>query len=81
VRFKRIFTLAPLFAVEESAKKYFKGWLRNPVGKRATEANLHKTRRCFGQQVHDGCARQNISSCWTDRAADAVPYTPPSNTP
>lgn len=69
--------------VEESAKVYFKGWLRNPDGKKPKPGNLAKTRRCFGQQVHDGCERQRISSCWSDQPAEAVAYTPPpmDNTP
>lgn len=60
--------------VEESEKVYFKGWLRNPTGKRVRPENLDKTKRCFGQQVHDACDRQNISSCWSPIPADEVAF-------
>lgn len=65
--------------VEESEKVYFKGWLRNPEGKRVRPENLDKTRRCYGQKVRDSCERQNISSCWTPISAEEVAFTlPPS---
>ncbi len=63
--------------VDEDQKIYFKGWLRNPDGKHVKPENLDKTKRCFGQQVHDSCQRQNISSCWSPLAADEVAFHPP----
>lgn len=67
--------------VEEDQKIYFRGWLRNPPGNHVKLKNLDKTRRCFGQQVHDSCRRQNISSCWSPIAADEVAFHPPPSTP
>ena len=63
--------------VEESDKIYFKGWLRNPNGKRVSPENLDKTKRCFGQRMRDNCDRQNISSCWSASPADEVTFRPP----
>ncbi len=63
--------------VEENDKIYFKGWLRNGLGRHVTPENLDKTRRCFGQKIHDSCKRQNISSCWSADPAEEVAFSVP----
>ena len=75
-------TTADIFAtyrhrIPGGDEPYFAGWCRNPKGKTVRPKNLDKTRRCFGQQVRDGCERQNISSCWSPHAAEGVDYFPP----
>lgn len=64
--------------VEEGDKPYFVGWLDNDKqGHRVRASNLEKTRRCFGQAVHDVCARTNQSSRWTNDPHCNRPYFDP----
>jgi hypothetical protein len=53
--------------VEEADKKYFCGWLDNSkTDKHVSAANLDKTLKNCGQEIHDFCQRRNISTRWTD---------------
>lgn len=56
--------------VEEINKIYFCGWYSNPRGKNVRPENLEKTRSAFGDEKANICKNRNISSCWTDIAAD-----------
>lgn len=61
--------------VEESDKKYFRGWLNNNLrGRDARPENLEKTRRLLGYEIYKLCLRKNISSCWTDRRQEATKF-------
>jgi len=55
--------------VDEADKVHFVRWAPHaPAGKHVTAANLAKTRKLLGQAAHDWCARNNVSSAWTDIA-------------
>ncbi len=64
--------------VEEADKTHFCGWRNNTVrGEQVTAANLFKTRRMFGQRVHDFAKRRNQSTRWTDDASRAQAFVMP----
>lgn len=55
--------------VEEANKVHFSGWHNNNIrGEKVRPKNLAKSRRLLGQQTHDFCKRNNLSSCWSDIA-------------
>jgi len=57
--------------VAEADKKYFCGWRNNNIQKdRVTPENLAKTLELLGKSIYEMCKRRNISTRWTDIAAD-----------
>ena len=65
--------------IEESAKRYFLGWLdNNAAGNNVTPRNLAKTRRLLGQRAHDFSLRRNQSTRWTHRPEEARAFFIPT---
>jgi hypothetical protein len=64
--------------IEESAKRYFLGWLDNNAAENSvTPRNLDKTRRLLGQRAHDFSLRRNQSTRWTHLREKAVAFFTP----
>ncbi|MFC3654562.1 DUF6037 family protein [Xanthomonas hyacinthi] len=65
--------------LDEADKPYFLGWLDNNLTppNRVSDANLDKTRRCFGQRIRDICQRTNQSSRWTADPSKARAFVAP----
>lgn len=62
--------------IPEGDKIYFLGWLDHTEDGRMTR-NIEKTRRLLGDAVADFCAKNNISSRWTDQPQDRKDYYNP----
>ena len=65
--------------IEEAHKRFFCVWLNNnKQGNTVSAKNLAKTRRIFGQRVHDFAQRHNQSTKWTHIEDDATPFYMPA---
>lgn len=64
--------------IEESDKRFFCGWLDNTKqGNHVSPANLAKTRRIFGQRVHNFAKRRDLSTRWTHEQSKAIAFFMP----